>query len=66
MLCENVNIETIDEYIVVSEKLNEYSLSFHDTDKLLNVLMNAKENGFDPKLIVRKLRSIRRLEKKQD
>jgi len=66
VLCENVNIETIDEYIVVSEKLNEYSLSFHDTDKLLNVLMNAKENGFDPKLIVRKLRSIRRLEKKQD
>jgi uncharacterized protein (UPF0335 family) len=63
---KNVNIETIDEYIIVSEKLNEYSLSFHDRDKLLNVLMNAKENGFDPKLIVRKLRSIRRLEKKQE
>jgi wobble nucleotide-excising tRNase len=40
---KNVNIETINEHIRLSEKLNEYSLSFHDTDKLLNVLINAKE-----------------------
>jgi hypothetical protein len=63
---KNVNIATIDEYIRVSEKLKEHSLSFHDTDKFLNVLMNAKENGFDPRLIVRKLRSIKRLEKKEE
>jgi hypothetical protein len=63
---KNVNIETIDEYIRVSEKLNEYSLSFHDTDKLLNVLINVKENGFDGNKIVAKLRSIKRLEKKEE
>jgi hypothetical protein len=63
---KNVKTETIDEYIRVSEKLNEYSLSFHDTDKLVNVLMNAKENGFDGKKIVAKLRKIKRLEKKEE
>jgi DNA repair ATPase RecN len=63
---KNVNIETIDEYIGVSEKLNEYSLSFHDTDKLLNVLTNAKENEFDGKKIVAKLRKIKRLDKKEE
>ncbi|MFL6361729.1 MAG: hypothetical protein ACJ72V_20635 [Nitrososphaeraceae archaeon] len=62
---KNVNIETIDEYIGVSEKLNEYSLSFHDTDKLLNVLTNTKEIGFDVKKIVAKLRKIKRLDKKE-
>jgi hypothetical protein len=61
-----INIETIDEYIRVSEKLNEYRLSLHDTDKLLNVLMNAKENGFDGKKIVAKLRKIKRLDKKEE
>jgi hypothetical protein len=50
---KNVSIETINEHIQLNEKLNEYDLSFHDIDKLLNVLINAKENGFDPKLIVR-------------
>ena len=30
---KNVNIETIGEYIRVSEKLNEYNLSFQDIDK---------------------------------
>ncbi|MFL6322584.1 MAG: hypothetical protein ACJ72Q_19205, partial [Nitrososphaeraceae archaeon] len=60
-----INIETIDEYIRVSEKLNEYSLSFHDTDKLLNVLTNTKEIGFDGKKIVANLRKIKRLDKKE-
>jgi hypothetical protein len=63
---KNVNIETIDEYIRVSEKLNEYNLSFQDIDKLLNVLVNAKENGFDGKKIVGKLRKIKRLKKKEE
>src|SRR5919198_2765749 len=35
---KNVNIETINEYMKLNEKLNEYSLSFQDIDKLLNVL----------------------------
>jgi uncharacterized protein (UPF0335 family) len=63
---KNVNIKTINEHIQLNKKLNEYNLSFRDIDKLVNVLVNAKENGFDPKLIVRKLRSIRRLEKKKE
>jgi hypothetical protein len=63
---KNVNIETIDEYIRVSEKLNEYNLSFQDIDKLVNVLVNAKENGFDGKKIVGKLRKIKRLQNKEE
>jgi hypothetical protein len=50
----------------LNERLNEYNLSFQDIDKLLNVLINAKENGFDGKKIVGKLRSVQRLEMKKD
>jgi len=46
---KNVSIETINEHVKLNEKLNEYNLSFEDIDKLLNVLVNAKENDFDPK-----------------
>jgi hypothetical protein len=49
---KNIDIETIDEYIILNEKLKEYDLSFHDIDKVLNVLVNVKENGFDGKKIV--------------
>ena len=31
---KNVDIETINEYVRLSEKLNKYNLSFHDIDKL--------------------------------
>jgi vacuolar-type H+-ATPase subunit I/STV1 len=63
---KNVSIEAVNEHIQLNEKLNEYNLSFQDIDKLLNVLINAKENGFDGKKIVGQLRSIQRLEKKKD
>jgi DNA repair ATPase RecN len=63
---KNVNIETINEHIRLNEKLNEYNLSFHDIDKLVNVLVNAKENEFDPKKIVAKLKKIQRLQNKED
>jgi hypothetical protein len=63
---KNVSIETINEHVKLNEKLNEYNLSFQDIDKLLNVLVNAKENEFDGKKIVGKLRSIQGLEKKKD
>jgi hypothetical protein len=63
---KNIDIDTIDEYIILNEKLKEYDLSFHDIDKLLNVLVNVKENGFDGKKIVGKLRKIKRLEKKEE
>jgi uncharacterized protein (UPF0335 family) len=63
---KNVNIEAINEHIQLKEKLNDYNLTTQDIDKLLNLLVNAKEYGFDSKLIVRKLRSIKRLEKKEE
>jgi hypothetical protein len=63
---KNVKIETINEHIRLNEKLNEYNLSFQDIDKLLNVLVNAKDYGFDSKKIVGNLNKIKRLEKKQN
>jgi hypothetical protein len=63
---KNVNIETINEHIRLNERLNEYNLSFQDIDKLLNVLVNTKENGFDGKKIVAKLKKIQRLENKEE
>jgi hypothetical protein len=50
----------------LNEKLNEYNLSFQDIDKLLNLLVNAKEHGFDVKKIVAKLKKIQRLQNKED
>jgi hypothetical protein len=63
---KNVSIETINEHMKLNEKLNEYNLSFQDIDKLLNVLVNAKEYGFDAKNIVAKLRNVKRLENKEN
>ncbi len=63
---KNLNIETINEHVKLNERLNEYNLSFQDIDKLLNVLVNAKENGFDGKKIVEKLKKIQRLQNKED
>jgi hypothetical protein len=62
---KNVSIETINEHIILNEKLNQYNLSFEDIDKLLNVLVNAKENEFDGKKIVGKLRSTRARKEKR-
>jgi hypothetical protein len=63
---KNVTLEAIDEHVKLNEKLNEYNLSFQDIDKLLNVLVNAKENEFDSKKIVGKLKKIQRLQNKED
>jgi hypothetical protein len=63
---KNVSIETINEHIRLNQKLNEYNLSFEDIDKLLNVLVNAKENEFDAKKIVEKLKRIKRLQNKEE
>jgi hypothetical protein len=63
---KNVNIQAINEHLELNGKLKERGLSTQDIDKLLNLLVNAKEYGFDPRLIVRKLRSIKRLEKKEE
>src|SRR5919197_1101714 len=37
----------------------------HNIDELLNLVLNAKTYGFEPKKIVGKLRTIQRLEKKE-
>ena len=63
---KNVSIETINEHVKLNEKLNEYNLSFQDVEKLVNVLINIKENGFDGKKIVGKLRKIKRLQNKEE
>jgi hypothetical protein len=43
---KNVSIEAINEHIQLNEKLNEYNLSFHDTAKLLNVLVVVGDSTF--------------------
>jgi hypothetical protein len=62
---KNANIEAINEHIQLNQKLNEHGLSMHNIDELLNLVLNAKRYGFEPKKIVGKLRSIQRLEKKK-
>jgi hypothetical protein len=63
---KNANIQTIDEYLKLKEELEKHRMSTQEIDKLLNLLSNAKDYGFEPKKIVARLRSIRRLEKKQE
>jgi hypothetical protein len=63
---KNVSIEAINEHIQLNEKLGEHGLSAKDVEKLLNLIKNAKEYGFDAKKIVGKLHSIKRLEKKEN
>jgi hypothetical protein len=62
---KNGTIETINEYLKLKEELDKYGISTQDIDKLLNLLVNAKEYGFDGKKIVGKLRKIKRLDKKE-
>ena len=62
---KNVTIEAINEYLKLNDELDKHGLSAQDTDKLLNLLLNAKEYQFDAKKIARKLRGIERLEKKE-
>ena len=54
----NVTIEAIEEHLELKEALNKHELSTDDIDKLVNLVLNAKENGFDSKKIVKELRSI--------
>jgi len=60
---KNVTIEAINEYLKLNDELDKHGLSAQDTDKLLNLLLNAKEYQFDAKKIARKLRGIERLER---
>jgi hypothetical protein len=62
---KNVTLEAINQHLKLSEELEKHGLSAQDTDKLMNLLQNAKEYQFDFKTIGGKLRGIRRLEKKE-
>jgi hypothetical protein len=62
---KNVTIEAINQHLKLSEELDKHGLSAKDIDKLLNLLLNAKEYQFDAKKISGKLRGIQRLEKKE-
>jgi hypothetical protein len=62
---KNVTIEAINGYLKLSHELDKHDLSAKDTDKVLNLLINAREYQFDAKKIAGKLRGIQRLEKKE-
>lgn len=63
---KNIATEAINEYLSLKEEFEKYEICTQDIDKLLNLLKNAKEHRFDGKKIVTRLRSIKRLEKKQN
>jgi hypothetical protein len=63
---KNVTIEAAEEHLKLKEALSKHELSTQDIDKLVNLVLNAKENGFESKKIVKELRSIERLEKRKN
>ena len=58
---KNVSIKTIDEHIHLNEELSKHGLSPKDTGKLLNVIKNLEQQGFDTKKIVGKAMNIKTL-----
>jgi chaperonin cofactor prefoldin len=63
---KNVSIEAINEHIHLKEELRKFRLSTKDIRRLLDLLGAAKEYRYSPGKIVSKLRSIKRLENKED
>jgi hypothetical protein len=61
---KNVSIEAIDEHIQLSEELSKHGLSTNTT-KLLNVIKNIEEQGYDTKKIVAKAMNIKSLKDSQ-
>jgi hypothetical protein len=62
---KNVSIEAINEHIQLNKELKKYRLSTKDINRLLNLLLAAKEYRYNPGKIVAKLRNIKRLENKE-
>ena len=56
---KNVAMETIEEHIHLNEELSKYGLSTKDTSKLVNVIKNIEQEGYDTKKIVAMARSIK-------
>ena len=62
---KNVSIEAINEHIHLNEELSKHGLSTKDTGKLLNVIKNIEQEGFDTKKIVAKAISINSLKDRE-
>ena len=62
---KNVSIQTIDEHIHLNEELSKHGLSTKDTSKLLNVIKNIEEQGFNTKKIVAKAMSMKSLKDRE-
>jgi len=58
---KNVAIETIDEHIHLKEELSKHSLSTKDITKLVNVIKNIEQEGFNTKKIVAKAMNMKSL-----
>jgi hypothetical protein len=58
-----VTLEAINEYLKLGEELEKHGLSTQDIDKLLNLLLNAREYQFDAKKIAGKLRGMNGMRK---
>jgi hypothetical protein len=63
---KNVTIEAINEHFQLNEELKRYRLSTKDIHRLLDLLVAAKNYKYNPGKIVAKLRSIKRLENKEN
>jgi hypothetical protein len=62
---KNVAIKTIEEHIHLNEELSRYGLSTKDTGKLLNVIKNIEQQGYDTKKIIAKAMSINPLKDRE-
>jgi hypothetical protein len=63
---KNVSIQAINEHIQLKKELRKHGLSTKDIHRLLDVLVAAKKYRYSPGKIVAKLRSIKRLENKEN
>jgi len=63
---KNVSIQAINEHFQLNEELKKYRLSTKDIQRLLDLLVAAKNYKYNPGKIVAKLRNIKRLENKEN
>jgi hypothetical protein len=62
---KNVGIDPINEHIHLNEELNKHGLSTKDTGKLLNIIKNIEQEGYNTKKIVAKAMSKRSLKENE-
>jgi len=61
----DVEIETINDYKQLKSELNKHHLSSEDPDKLLKVLNNVRQYGYDSKRIVAEFSNIKSLKRRE-